>query len=286
MSVPPSPILRAAARWMEQLRHSDVRKARALFMSHNAFSDLTPSQYAAGLSWLEAAGLVSDSHAMPLDRPMEIALYSAAIADAFWLEDAALLVPNASELPHDAERAADALGLSADDAFVLLHEVSGKIDLAERGRIGLGGELALLGLLRRETHAEVHHVAAISDGYGFDISVGAESFTGHLEVKSTTRRGRLTFFLSRHEFETMRRDAFWHLVAVRLDHNLELRSVATVSREWIDRAVPVDRSAHGRWESTRLDVPLESLVSGLPMIPASVRTSQVAEFDGLQGWPG
>ena len=286
MSVPPSPILRAALRWMDHLRHSDVRKARALFISHSAFSDLTPSQYAAGLSWLEMVGLVRDSRAMPLDRPLEISLFSAAIADAFWLEDAALLVSNASELPNDAERAADALGLSADDAFVVLHEVSGKIDLAERNRIGLGGELALMGLLRRETNAEVRHVAVVSDGYGFDISVGAGSFTGHLEVKSTLRRGRLRIYLSRHEFETMKIDADWHLVAVRLDDDLQLRSIATVSREWIVGAVPLDRRAHGRWESTRLDVPSESLVSGLPMIPALARTSQAGAFGGLLGWPG
>lgn len=286
MSVPPSPILRAASRWMDHLRHSDVRKARALFTSHSAFSDLTPSQYSAGLSWLERVGLVKNSRPTSLDRPLETTLYSAAIADALWLEDAALLVLNAEEIPHDADRAADALGLSADEAFSLIHEASGKIDLAERSRIGLGGEVALLSLLRSELDGEVRHVAADSDGYGFDVSVEARSFTGHFEVKSTTRRRRLTIYLSRHEFETMKRDPNWQLVAVRLDGDLQLRAIATVSRDWIAAAVPVDRRVYGRWEATRLDVPPESLIAGLPMVPASARTSRVGVLDGLLGWPG
>jgi hypothetical protein len=286
MSVPPSPILRAASRWIEHLGHSDVRKVQALFTSHSAFSDLTPSQYAAGLSWLERVGFVKNSRAISLGRTPEFALFSAAIADAFWIEDAALLVHSTEEVPLDAGRAADALGLSVDTAFNLIHEASGKIDLAERARVGLGGEVALLSLLRRELIGEVLHVAADSDGYGFDVAVNTSSFTGHFEVKSTTRRRRLTIFLSRHEFETMKRDPNWQLVAVRLDDDLQLRAIATVSREWIASALPIDRRVYGRWESTRLDVPLESLISGLPMIPASARTSRVGVLDGLLGWPG
>ncbi|WP_231369875.1 protein NO VEIN domain-containing protein [Arthrobacter sp. 135MFCol5.1] len=229
---------------------------------------------------------MKESHPVCLDQRLDIALFSAAIADALWLEDAGVLVPTAEELPQDAERAALELGLSPDLALVLVREASGKVDLAERNRVGKGGELALLSWLDNETYADVDHVAAVSDGFGFDIAVRATSFTGHLEVKSTTRRGRLIIYLSRHEFETMKSDRHWQLVAVRIDKDLELRSIATVSREWIHCSVPKDQDLHGRWESVRLHVPPQSLVSGIPIIPSCAMKRQTDLLGGLLPWPG
>ena len=62
----------------------------------------------------------------------------------------------------------------------------------ERARIGTAGELALVDLLTAAVEARVEHVAALSDGYGYDVSVQALRHCAHLEVKTTLRRSRLT----------------------------------------------------------------------------------------------
>lgn len=56
---------RAALRWLEQLRVSEVSRVRALFTHHPDYADLTPVQYADGLAWLRRAGLLTSR-----DRPV------------------------------------------------------------------------------------------------------------------------------------------------------------------------------------------------------------------------
>ena len=85
----------------------------------------------------------------------------------------------------------------------------------------------------------------------------------HLEVKSTTRRGRLIIYLSRHEFETARNDPTWQLVVVLLDTDYSPVGVATVRRDWVFAVVPEDHSPLGRWESLRLSPPRDALGAGL-----------------------
>ena len=109
----------------------------------------------------------------------------------------------------------------------------------------------------------VDHVAAISDGYGFDVAVTGESDTAHFEVKSTTRLGRLSFFLSRHEFEVMMRDRDWFLVVLLLSEGREIEAMGLVDRDWIRSAVPSDSGSGGRWASVRLDPPPTAVVPGL-----------------------
>lgn len=214
---------------------------------------------------IDLAGRVVDTL-----RPPFIAqtLFQAAVTTGrtLWLADADLLIRTPEELPEDARRAADALGVSSADAFVLTRQAWGKVDLAARQRVGSAGELAIVKLLTGAVDANVRHVAADSDGFGYDVSVESSKFEAHLEVKATTRRSRLSVFLSRYEYETMCRDADWALTAVRLDHDLELVTVATIARDWILATVPCDRGSAGRWESARLEVPAHAIVPGLPIV--------------------
>ncbi|MFF0671674.1 protein NO VEIN domain-containing protein [Streptomyces tendae] len=140
------------------------------------------------------------------------------------------------------------------------------MDTAERSRIGSAGELALLELLTGSAQGRVEHVAAWSDGHGYDIFVDARQGHAHLEVKTTVRTGRLTIYISRHEYETMLRDPAWELVTVRLNRQLKLMAVAAVPRAWIAANVPSDRTALGRWESCRFDIPPEVPVPGIPSL--------------------
>ncbi|MFF1738541.1 protein NO VEIN domain-containing protein [Streptomyces mirabilis] len=285
MPVPPDPVLRAAARWLERLPASGAARLRALFTAHSEFSDITPIQYEAAYAWIQDTGLLDNLHS---EVPARRRVFDSAIAhsSAPWLPDADLLVRTLDELPEDALRAAASLGLSEVEAFGQLSAVWGKVDTQERSRIGAAGELALVGLLEVSTNARVEHVAAWSDGFGYDIAVHAAQHSAHLEAKSTTRRGRLAVYLSRNEYETMRRDPEWELVAIRLASSLEPEAVATIPKEWIAAQAPADGGAHGRWESCRLDVPPDVPVPGIPRVAEALTGKASALLNGAAGWPG
>lgn len=284
MPIPPEPVLRAALRWLEHLPASGAARTRALFTAHGEFSDITPTQYDTAYAWLRDSKLLDGTHRA---IPVQWRIFDAAVAGgATWFPDADLLLRSADELPEDALRAAEALGLSEGQAFTRIGAVWGKVDTAERARIGAAGERAIVDLLARATDAEVEHVAAWSDGYGFDVAVRRQGFAVHLEVKSTVRRGRLTVYLSRHEYETMLSDPLWQMIAVRLTADLRLVALATVPRQWIAGQVPADRAASGRWESCRLEVPPDVPEPGIPALSPVLSGREPAVLRGFPAWPG
>ncbi len=263
MPVPPSPILVAASRWLTLLPTSGTNRTRTLLTSHTQFGDLTPSQYQAAYEWLETMGLLG-SGVPSSDREISAAIFQAAISDSLWLPDADVLIADSSELPADALRAADATGTDPEHAYAIVRQISGKVDTAERALLGAAGELALLALLEPAVRARVRHVAAESDGYGYDIAVEGTGKIVHIELKTTSRHARTKVYLSRNEFETSRRDAEWILTVARLDQEMRIVSLSTVDREWLMLNVPSDRGNMGRWESARLEVPGQAVRAGIP----------------------
>jgi hypothetical protein len=285
MPVPPEPVLRAAARWLEHLPPSSVARCRALFTSHREFSDITPTQYEAAYAWLADTGLLEDPNS---PHPAAQRLFAAAIthAEPHWISDLDDLVRSPDELPDDATRAAAALGLAPATAYAYLVTAWGKFDMAERARIGATGESALVELLRDCVNADIDHAAAVADGYGYDIAVSAAGYISHLEVKTTTRRSRLKIYLSRHEYETMRRDPSWQLVAVRLRPDNEIAAIATVNREWVASQAPIDQGGLGRWESCRFDVPPQALLPGIPALRPVFNSRIPPILQSDVQWPG
>ncbi|MGK5497928.1 protein NO VEIN domain-containing protein [Streptomyces sp. URMC 125] len=284
MSVPPNPVLGAAVRWLERLPTSGAARIRALFTTHSDFSDITPTQYEFAYEWICRTGLLDDVRS---SIPARRRVFDSAVAHSGpWFQDADTLVREPGELPDDILRAAEALGISEAEAYVHVRTAWGKVDTAERSKIGAAGELALVKLLTVSTYASVEHVAAWSDGYGYDIGVQAPQHHVHIEAKSTIRRGRLVVYLSRNEYETMLRDPAWELVAVRLTPELDPKAVATVPRDWIAAQVPADRTVCGRWESCRLDVPPGVPVPGIPRAAPLLTEEASALLSGSTGWPG
>jgi hypothetical protein len=282
--VPPDPVLRAAARWLERLPSSSAARCRALFTSHHEFGDITPTQYDAAYAWLSDTGLLDDLHS-PV--PVEHRIFGAAVPGTPWFADADVLVQRPDEIPDDAARAAEVLGLPEPVAFAQISATWGKVDAEARARVGAAGELALVELLVDAVDARVEHVSVISDGFGFDIAVSAGGRSVHLEVKSTSRRGRIIVYLSRHEFETMVRDPAWQLVVVRLEPEaLRITEVGTVSPGWIAKQVPIDKGQFGRWESCRLDLSDSVVQPGLEavggLLKDDVPRSVGALFSGVQ----
>lgn len=279
----PEPVLRAARRWLEHLPGAGAARTRSIFATHPEFGDLTPSQYEAAYTWLSDNGLLTGPGP---GVAVEELLFDAVVSGsgAGWLPDADVLVRGPDEVPVDALQAAAVLGLSPDTAYARVHGMWGKVDMAERARIGDAGETALVKVLAGSTTCQVDHVAARSDGYGYDISAVWSSAAAHLEVKSTLRRRRLSIYLSRHEYETMRRDPWWSLTVVRLTSKLALDAIATVPTRWIATQVPSDAGSFGRWESCRLDVPQEVLHPGVPALSLTLHHSAPDILKGTAGW--
>lgn len=272
-------------RWLQRLPNSSPARCRALFATHTGYSDITPTQYELAFVWLRETGLLADLH-HPV--PPERRIFSAAVArsSATWFADADILIREPEELPEDALRAAEELGLSPVEAHGEITIAWGKVDQEQRQRVGSAGELALLNLLTKSISARVDHVAAVSDGYGYDLAVHTHPSPVHLEVKSTVRRGRLTIHLSRHEYNTMLRDAGWHLVAVRLTPELNPASIATVPNDWIAAHAPADRSPSGRWESCQLEVPPNVLRPGISPLSDELPHNCPVSLIGAIRWPG
>ncbi|WP_224166704.1 DUF3883 domain-containing protein [Arthrobacter sp. StoSoilA2] len=188
-------------------------------------------------------------------------------ADPPWLENADVLVHSSDDLPQDIERWSEVLGLSPDSGLRVVRRVSAKIDLARRAQVGSAGEMALCALLEAKWPGAINHVAATDDGFGYDISASLPEAEWHLEVKSTTRRGRLSFFLSRHEFETGLSDSHWKLLVVGLDDALEASCVAEVDKSALKQFAPTDRTTSASWESAKYDLEGAHLMPGLAFLP-------------------
>lgn len=281
--LPPDSILRAAARWLQQLRHSPPDRARAMFTAHPRYGDLTLTQYEAGLDWLKSAGLVSASGTVDQARFAGVISDEAVVLEAAlehacppWVRDADRIIGSADDLPDDLVGAAECLNLDPQDGLAAVRQVWGKVDTSLREEIGSAGEVALAQLLACNTAAEVIHVAAQADGYGFDIVVRSGTHRANLEVKSTTRRGRLSIYLSRNEYEVMRADPNWHLVVLLLDDARDVTAIGSVSASWVRETAPVDSSNESSWQSARFDVPpgvprpglTSSLPWALPTLPS------------------
>ncbi|MGU3585320.1 protein NO VEIN domain-containing protein [Rhodococcus sp. C26F] len=233
-----------------------------MFVSHSDFSDIAPMQYDQGYEWLREVGLLGKGDPA---SPAAHRIFDAAVlhGQPFWLRDADDLIGSPDDLPEDATQAARTLNIDAEEAFSRISSIWRKVDTEERARIGSAGEAALLELLRSTTSARIEHVAAWSDAHGYDISATAPEYELHLEVKSTNRRGRTQFFLSRNEYEVMRRDPRWRLVSVRLDEELKIINIGVVSNSFIKATAPLDHNPLARWDSVRLIVPDVQIEEGL-----------------------
>lgn len=266
MRLPPEPILLAAQRWLDILPSSGgVRRAQALLTTHPSYSDLSPTQYATALTWLRERQLLAHAEsAIPSANRLLGAIFEREAPP--WVQDADELVRTPDELPSDIVSAGATLGLNPTGVFQQLVASWRKVDAAARERVGAAGEAALVELLTHVTGGRVDHVSTWSDGFGYDIAYASATTAAHLEVKATTRRGRFTAYLSRHEYNVMLRDSLWVLVAVRLTAGLEVGSVGSVPSQWVAENVPKDVGLAGSWASCKLEIPADVICNGIPQL--------------------
>lgn len=274
--LPSKGVLRAAKRWIRLLGRSDIHLASALIRSNASYTDLSLSQYFSALDWLRMIGLVSGGpngltlahSARGLPSPLidqmlfELSLEA---SEPPWLPDADVLVPGVGHLPQDATDLARVCGIDEDQALLAVRRIHGRIDLALRAEVGAAGELQLAELLEKRSPGSTTHLALDHDGLGYDLACIERGTEWHLEVKTTTRRGRLVAHLTRHEHDVGRIDQTWRLVVVGLDDQHRLAALATVKKERIFDRAPREVAGGAKWETARYPFSPADLQAGLSM---------------------
>lgn len=284
--LPADAITRAAIRWLHILRTSSLAQAWSLIRADTRFTDLTQTQYASALEWLETLNLlIKKSNHLELSSVVKVLpqlqanqLFFERILEnstPAWLQDADILIPDASELPQDAANLANTLGLTEQVAFTAVRHVHGRIDLAKRALIGSAGEQALINFLESRWPGSTFHVAQHNDGFGYDITFFHENTEWHLEVKSTTRRGRLIVHLSRHEYEVGLQDPNWRLIVLGLDDQMQIDALATVQHDRLVVRAPKDICAEAKWQSASYQFSSKDLQYGLSFVEALSERSKL-----------
>ena len=274
--LPPEGILRAARRWLTLLTTSSLDQAAAILRFDSRYTDVSRTQYAAALEWLQALGVVSKDGTKGLTEsarssgpllPQLVFERALALAEPAWLPDGDSIGLDPDDLPWDAQMLADSLGIAGEAAVHAIRQLQGRVDTAERSRLGRAGEIELMALLDSNWPGAATHVALASDGYGYDVQFQHEDAEWHLEVKTTNRRGRLVIYLSRNEYEVARRDPLWRLVIVGLDSEDRLAELATAKHDEFLGRVPCDRHPSALWQSVRLSLLPTDLECSLTFLP-------------------
>jgi hypothetical protein len=297
--LPAEGILRAASRWLDLLGRSSYTETVALIGSESRYADLSPTQYATALEWLASLGILDlGPHGYRLSEEMATLHHDQRSGVAFaraversappWLPDSDVLVGSVDDLPEDASVLASALGVTPADALMGIRQVHGRIDLERRAEVGALGERRLVELLETLLPGSTTHIALNHDGFGYDIGfLDPEGRDWHLEVKSTTRRGRLVINLSRHEHDVAKLDALWRLVVVGLDESDCLACLATASHEALVSRAPSDSSVGARWQSARYELDSTDLELGLGFLDPGLKESDDSKLvsDGTVNAP-
>lgn len=263
---------------MHLLAQLNADEAQVVIRSSQEYSDLSLTVYASALDWLIELGLAEPTKAgaelaagvarlSPSARALLLFERGLGHQNPAWLANADVVVGDEDELPADAAALAAATDVDEPSATLAVRRVHGRMDLQRRTEVGAAGEKALVAALEKAWPSSVDHIALRHDGFGYDVAIVVDDEEWHLEVKSTTRRGRLVLHLSRHEFEVGRLDPRWQLVVVGLDELSCLSAVATVDPARVRERAPVDRAGNGRWTAARFELPREALARGLPFLP-------------------
>lgn len=290
--LPASTTLRAAHRLADLFRRNSVSQAMSLVAAGHQYADIPATEYREALDWMERTGLVMWDLGSPCvdativsasDHVLPSILMMRALEadDPAWLYDVGTM-GDADDMPIDALNAGEGLGIAPSTLLSIARRLGGKVDLELRAQVGARGEEELVRLLSSLWPTGVTQVSLASDGFGYDIALDVEGGPWHLEVKSTTRRGRLVVHLSRHEFEIGLVDPFWELVVVALDEE-GLVAVATADKHQVRALAPTDSHQRAPWEAAKFELLPTELTVGLSFlggVDADSLRSEVATRTG------
>ena len=190
---------------MDLLGRSLFPQAAVLLQSRAPDTDLSLTQYSVALDWLgerellvkTATGPCLSRHAQGMPGTMVDELLFAAcleLEQPLWLPDADVLVTDTDVLPEETRELAGSLGLDEGTALRVIRQVHGKVDLAERSARRTAGRVRTCRPLDVAMAGCAHHLSLSDDGLGYDVLCELGPDLWHLEVKTTTRKGRLRIF--------------------------------------------------------------------------------------------
>jgi len=146
-----------------------------------------------------------------------------------------------------------------------------KIDRLLLEEIGLAGEKAVMDLLQQslpqEAQNRLKHVSLYDDSAGFDIqtpSLKNNSNTLLLEIKTSSRPGSsFNFFISQNEARVASLNDNWQLIGVfKKDNNYNI--VGALSYDQFSSYLPLNVHPNGRWETSKITIPVNVFQNGLP----------------------
>jgi hypothetical protein len=286
--LPCKAVVSASVRLLRLLRTSSVAHAWLILRTDSRYTDLTQSQYAAAIELLKCHGILTGSslslaiakqfETLP-EMQMHKFLFERIVRHAApaWLADADVLIRDPADIPADAFSLATTLSLPEEQAFGAVQNAHIHVDLEKRKLIGDAGERALLAFLEERWSGTTVHVASMGDGFGYDIAFKPGQREWHLEVKSTVRRGRLTFYLSRNEYEVGLADPYWRLVVLGLNSSLQLRAIATLQPGHLELLAPVDSGPRGKWQSALFELSGNSFMNGIQLAEGPVGVAVLGE---------
>jgi len=261
----PKYILLGAARWLAELRLRDLSSARSSLKTAPAYRTLTPTQYESAFEWLLSRDLVSvsgevlDSYGQPAAQVMRKAIDE---MEPPWLADADSLIKQPADLPLDVLEIGEVLEMGQEDVFDEVKRAWRKFDDTAQRELGAAGELAMMGWLEEHCDGDVIHVSSYDDTAGYDIALEVNGARlARIEVKATRRIDSAVVYLSRNEFETMRRSPTWCLQVISLNAGGDIRSIGWLPSALLEDWAPRDRPG-GVWQSMRLSVPIGELRPG------------------------
>jgi hypothetical protein len=229
------------------------------------YIDLTPTQYEHALEWLRALDLVgptglSDGRNGPLLIQTLLERYLE-LHSPIWLDELGGLIENEGDLPIDLLDISARIGLDDKAVFTSAHNVARKFDDLRLKEIGRAGELVFFEWASQRASRPVIWVAETDDTAGYDILISEPGARAEVEVKTTTARNRVRFFLSRNEFEHLQSSSSWCLQIVALDESGSARFYYVPS-QWVVSVAPNDTDASAKWSSVQVTVPRRILSDG------------------------
>lgn len=150
-------------------------------------------------------------------------------------------------------------------------EIVRKFDAEALMELGLAGEKWVVNeytnCLKLHDSDLVKHVSLINDTLGFDIVTPSLILAGkdlHIEVKTTSRPGgKVSFYLSRNEFEVGMTDPRWVLLIVQMiDGDFTVFGHCFASQ--FETILPEDRVDFATWNSVKITLQTTDVVRGLP----------------------
>jgi len=255
----------AGSRWLIELASTSVAQAGISLRTIPRYIDLTPTQYEHALEWLRSLDFVGSTSLKkrsergdPVQALLEIYLE---LHNPIWLDEVGGLIAHEVDLPLDILEISSRIGLDDPTAFASAQNVARKFDDQRLKQIGRAGELAFFEWASVHSSIPPVWVSETDDTAGYDILISEPSARAEVEVKTTTTRNRVRFFLSRNEFEHLRASASWCLQIVVLDISEHVQFFF-VTGSWILSVAPCDSDPAARWSSVQITVPRDALERG------------------------